>query len=77
MVVLNVFNEALQVEQSRVAFVAMIKFGVDAKGAQHDNAADAQQIFLLDAVFPIPAVKFVGDGPVEFGIEVGVGVEQI
>ena len=74
---LNVVDETLEVEQRRMAFVAVEEVALDAEFLKHEHATYAEQIFLLDAVFPVAAVELMGDGAVEFGVHLEVGVHQI
>ena len=39
--------------------------------------ADAQEVFLLDAVLPVAAVELMGDDAVELAVHVEVGIHQI
>ena len=64
-VVLYVFNKTLEVEQGCVSLVAVIQLCVDAQSTEHHDAADTEQVFLFDAVFPIATIKFVCDWTVE------------
>ena len=75
--ILHVVNETLKIEQSSVTFIAVIKFGFNAKLFEHEHTANAEEILLLDAVFPIATIKLVGDGTVKFAVEIKVSVKQI
>ncbi len=74
---LHVVYQTLQVEQRGVAFIAVIKLAFDSQFLEHEHTAYAEQIFLLDAVFPVAAVELVGDGAVEFRVHVEVCVHQV
>ena len=52
-----IIYEALHVAQSCVAFVAVVNILFDAQFFQEQDAADAEQILLAQAIFPIAAVE--------------------
>ncbi len=60
-----------------MAFVCVVDGVVDAEFLESEHTADAEEIFLLDTVFPVTAVELVGDGTVPFAVHVEVGVEKI
>ena len=60
-----------------MAFVCVVDGVVDAEFLEREHTADAEEIFLLDTVFPVTAVELVGDGAVPFAVHVEVGVEKI
>ena len=74
---LHIVHQTLEVEQSGVAFVAVIELGLDAEFFEHQHAADTEHIFLLDAVFPVATIKLVSDLTVEVAVSVEVCIEQI
>ena len=76
-VVVDIVNETLQVEQGGVALVAVVEVGLDAELVEHYDAADAEHVFLLDAVLPVAAVEGVCDLAVPLRVAVEVGVEQV
>ena len=76
-VLLHHVNQTLQVEQSGMTLIAMIDISFDTQSFKQQHTADAQQIFLLDAILPVATIEFVGDLAVILAIEVDVGVKQI
>ncbi len=60
-----------------MSFVAVVELAVDAELLQHQDTANAEEVFLLDAVFPVASIELMGDGAVEFAVHVEVGVEQV
>ena len=60
-----------------MAFIAVVDFIFDAQFFQHQHTADAEQIFLLDTVFPVSTIELVSDRAVPFAVHIVVGVEQI
>ncbi len=74
---LYVVYQSLEVEQSGMSFVAVVELAVDAELLQHQDTANAEEVFLLDAVFPVASIELMGDGTVEFAVHVEVGVEQV
>ncbi len=74
---LNEINQTLKVKESSMTFVAVIELRLDAKLLQHQHAADAKHIFLFDAVFPVAAIEFVGDGTVKLTVHVEICVHEI
>ena len=57
--------KTLEVEQGCVSLGAVIQLCVDAQSTEHHDAADTEQVFLFDAVFPIATIKFVCEWTVE------------
>ena len=55
----------------------MVDVFFDAKFLEHQHTSNAEQIFLFDAVFPIAAVKGMGDIAVAFLVKHIVGVHEI
>ena len=74
---LDVVDEALHVAEGGVAFVAVVDVLADAEFLEHEHAADAEEVFLLEAVLPVAAVEGVGDFAVELGVHLVVGVEEV
>ena len=68
---------ALQRGERRVAFVHVDDFGLASQRAQRPHATDAEQNFLLEAVFVVATVKLVGDGLVFAAVRIDFRVEQI
>ena len=60
-----------------MAFVCVVDLGVDSEFFKQEYAADAEEVFLFDAVFPVAAVELVCDYAVEFGVHVEVGVHEV
>ncbi len=60
-VFLHVVDEALEVEERCVTFVAVVKLALHTEFLEHEHATDAEKVFLLDAVFPVAAIELVGD----------------
>ena len=77
MVFLNIIHQTLQVHESRVSFVGMVKVGLYAEFLKHEDTSDAEEIFLLDSVLPVAAIEFVGDLTVPLRILVEVCVEEV
>ena len=77
MVFLDVVAKALEVAKSGMAFVAMVDIFADAQLLERENAANAEQDFLLQAVLPVAAVERVCDGFVVLRVHLVVGVKQI
>ena len=73
----DIVAQALQVAECGVALVAVIDVLGDAQFLQCEYAADTEQYFLLESVFPVAAIQGVGDGSVELRVHVVVGVKQI
>ena len=73
----DVVSQALQVAQSGVSLVAMIDVLLDAQLLEEQHTADAQENLLLEAVLPVTAIKSMGDGLVELGVHLVVGVKKI
>ena len=73
----HVFSEALHVAEGGVTFVAVVNVLLDAEFVECEHTADAEEIFLLDAVFPVTAIEAVSDAAVVFGVEFVVGVEEV
>ena len=63
-----IIYEALHVAQSCVAFVAVVNIFLDTQLFQQQDAADAEQVFLAQAVLPIAAVEGVRYRAIIFGI---------
>ena len=76
-VFVDIIDEALEIEQGCVTFVAVIELAADAEFLEHQHAADTEKIFLLDAVLPVAAIELVGDRAVELAVHVEIGVEEI
>ena len=76
-VVLYQVNQALQVEQSGMTLVAMVDVGLDAEALEQQHAANAQEVFLLNAVLPVTTIEFVGDFAVIFTVLVDISVKQV
>ncbi len=76
-VILHIIYKTLQVEQSCVPLVAVVEICLDAQFIEHEHAADAEQIFLFDAVLPVAAVELMRNLTVEFRVAVKICVEQI
>ncbi len=74
---LNIVHQTLQIEKSRMAFVAVVEIGVDAELLQHQHAAYAKQIFLFYTVLPVATVKLVGDRAVIFAVEVEIRIHEV
>ncbi len=53
---MDVVNEALEIEQGGMALVAVIEPVADTEFLEHEHTADAEKVFLLDAVFPVAAI---------------------
>ena len=62
---LDVVYESLHVAEGGMTFVAVIDVFFDAEFLQGEHTTDAEQVFLLDAVFPVAAIEGVGDGAVK------------
>ena len=77
MLLLDIVAEALQVAECGMSLVAVVDVLLDAQLLQRQHASDAQQDLLLQAVLPVAAIERVGDGLVELGVHLVVGVEQI
>ena len=73
----HVIAQTLQVAERGMPLVAVINVFLDAQFLQRQDAADAQQNLLLETILPIAAIEAVGDGTVELGVHVVVGVQQI
>ena len=73
----DIVTEALQVAQCGVTFVAVVDVFLDAELLQREHTANTQEDFLLQTVLPVAAVESVGDGLVELGVHLVVGIEQI
>src|SRR5713226_10738321 len=68
-VLLGLFIQKFQNKQAGVALVHMKALDLlIAKGAQHSDAADAENHFLTQAIMLISAVKKVGQGSIPFGV---------
>ena len=67
----------LQNRESRMTFVQMTHFRVDAKQVQQPPAADAQYQFLLQAGFRAAAIQFAGNSSINRIIRRIVAIEQI
>ena len=76
-VFLHVVTQTLQVAECSMTLVAMINIFLDAQSLQQQHATDAKQNLLLKAVLPVATIESVGDRPVELGIHVIVGIEQV
>ena len=74
---LHVVDQALEVEQRGVPFVAVVELGIDAELLEHQDAADTEKILLLDTVLPVAAVELVGDRAVELGVHLKVGIHEV
>ena len=55
----------------------MVNVLLDAEFVEREHTADAEEIFLLDAVFPVTAIEAVSDAAVVFGVEFVVSVEEV
>ena len=75
--VLDEVSHALCTDEGSMTLVAVIDILLDAKLVEQHHAADAEQIFLLDAVLPVATIELVGDAAIPLGVAVDVGVEQI
>ena len=60
-VILDVFTESLQTGECRMAFVALLDLGLYAELPQRPDATDTEKQLLLEPVFPVPAIKMMGD----------------
>ena len=56
-------------------FVAVIDVLPDIESSQGADAADAEQDFLLQAVFPVTAIQLVSDGTVELAVHFIVSIK--
>ncbi len=74
---LHVVYKTLEVQQGGVSFVAVEEVTLDSEFLKHQHTADTEKIFLLDTVFPVTAIKLVGNGTVEFGVHLEIGVHQV
>ena len=77
MLILYIIYKSLQVEKRCVSFVAVVKLALYAKFLKHEHTADTEEIFLLDTVFPITAIKLVGNDTVKFAVHIEIGIKQI
>ncbi len=77
MLLLHEIDKTLQVEQGGMALVAVEQVALDAEFLEHQHTADAEEVFLLDTVFPVAAVELVGDGAVKLRVHLEVSVHQI
>ena len=76
-VLFDVVTQALQVAESGVTLITMIDILLDAQLLQQQHTADTEQNLLLETVFPVTAVKSVGNGLVELGVHFVVGIKEI
>ena len=74
MLVFDIFSKTFHAHKGAVSLVAVIHFGLETQGAQHPYPANAEQHLLLKAIFPIAAIKLVGNAAVGGRIFVNVGV---
>ena len=75
--ILNIVDETLYVDESSVAFVAVINIFLDTQAFEHENTAYAEQILLFHAVFPVATVKLIGDGTVILAVEFQIGIHEV
>ena len=74
---LHHIEDALQVEECRVAFVEVVDGRVLADGLEHPHTADAEQDLLLEAVLDVAAVKGGGGVAVLLPVLIEVCVKEI
>ena len=60
-----------------MTFVAVVELRVDAEFLEHQHTTDTEHILLFDTVFPVAAIKLVGDLTVKFAVHVEVGIHQV
>ncbi len=60
-----------------MTFIAMIYGVVYTEFLKHEHTAYAEQIFLLDTVFPVTAIQFMCNAAVKLTVHVKVGIHQI
>ena len=60
-----------------MTLVAVVNLCLDAQFLEHEDTANAQHVFLLDAVLPVATIELVGDRAVKVAVLVDVGVEQV
>ena len=77
LLVLYIIDQTLYIDKRRMAFIAMIHIFLYTQTFEHENTADTEQILLLHAVFPIPAIKLVSDRTVELAVKFQIGIHQI
>ena len=76
-VFLDIVAQALQVAEGSMTLVAMVNILLDAEFLQQQHTSDAEQNLLFQTVLPVTAIEAVGDGLVEVGVHLIVGIEQI
>ena len=74
---MDIVHESLHIDQRRVTLVAVINLLLDAEFVQEQDAADAQQVFLLHAVLPVAAVELMRNGAVPLAVFGQVCIHQI
>ena len=60
-----------------MSFIAVVHIFFDTQFLKGQHAADAQQIFLFQTVFPVTAIQRVRDRAVELRIQFIVGIKQV
>jgi len=73
----NQVDHTLGVDQGGVAFVAMIYLFFDTQDIEQLYAANAQQVFLFQAIFPVAAVELGSNLTLKLAVARMVGIYQV
>ena len=60
-----------------MAFIAVVDILFDTQLFESEHTADTEQVFLLDAVFPVATIERVGNAAVKLRVHFVVRIEQV